>query len=195
MRHQPDKALVRASMLAARRALSPAARTAADASIAGHLAELVRGCRQVAGYVPMAGEPGGPELLPALIAAGPAVLLPILGPDRDLDWARYEGLLVAGPLAGLAEPPGPRLGPAAVTGADLVLVPALAVDLAGTRLGRGGGSYDRALVRVDPGTPVVAVLYETELLSSVPAQPHDRPVTAVLTPSGLTRLGPGAPMV
>lgn len=200
MRHQPDKALVRASMLAARRERSPAARAADDAAIVARLAEVARGCQRVAGFVPMAGEPGGPGLLTALVAAVPALLLPVLRADRDLDWARYDGSLVAGRLAGLAEPAGPRLGPTAVTGVDLVLVPAVAVDLTGTRLGRGGGSYDRALARVEPGTPVVAVLYETELVASLPAQPHDRPVTAVLTPAGLTRLGPaaggsGSPMV
>ena len=52
-------------------------------------------------------------------------------------------------------------------------------------LGRGGGSYDRALARVPPGTPVVALLYPDELRASLPAAPHDRPVTAVLTPTGL----------
>jgi 5-formyltetrahydrofolate cyclo-ligase len=72
---------------------------------------------------------------------------------------------------------------------DLVLVPALAVDRhTGVRLGRGGGSYDRALARTHPGTPVIALLYPGELLEGVPAQPHDARVTAVLTPDGLLRL-------
>jgi 5-formyltetrahydrofolate cyclo-ligase len=153
----------------------------------------VRGCRWIAGYVPMAGEPGGPELLGALSDAVDTVLLPVLRPDRDLDWTRYVGRLAPGPIAGLAEPTGPRLGPAAVMGVDLVLVPAVAVDRVGVRLGRGGGSYDRALARVMPGTPIVAILYQAEVLASLPAEPHDRPVTAALTPAGLTRLGP--PMV
>ena len=48
----------------------------------------------------------------------------------------------------MREPAGPRLGRAAVAEAQLVVVPALAVDRRGLRLGRGGGSYDRALARV-----------------------------------------------
>lgn len=58
----------------------------------------------------------------------------------------------------------------------------------GTRLGRGGGSYDRVLARVDPGILTVAAVYDSELLGSVPAEPHDRAVRAVVTPSrGITR--------
>jgi 5-formyltetrahydrofolate cyclo-ligase len=57
------------------------------------------------------------------------------------------------------------------------------------RLGRGGGCYDRALGRVPVGTFVCTLLYSGELVEEVPAAPHDRPVTAVVTPEGVTRLG------
>jgi 5-formyltetrahydrofolate cyclo-ligase len=56
-------------------------------------------------------------------------------------------------------------------------------------LGRGGGSYDRALTRVKPGVPVIALLYREELLATVPAEAHDQRVTAVLTPDGLLSVG------
>ncbi len=111
------------------------------------------------------------------------LLLPVLRPDNDLDWAVFRGTLV--PAArGLREPAGPRLGTGAIAGAELVIVPALAVDRRGVRLGRGGGSYDRALHRVGPATLVVAALYDGELLDEVPEQPHDQRVDAVVTPSG-----------
>jgi 5-formyltetrahydrofolate cyclo-ligase len=83
---------------------------------------------------------------------------------------------------------GSRLGPDAVATADVVLLPGLAVSTRGERLGRGGGSYDRALGRVPPGRPVLALLYDGELLPAVPAEPHDRPVTGVVTPSGARHL-------
>src|SRR5258705_10607575 len=117
----------------------------------------------------MLGEPGGPGLAAALAAVLPpsALLLPALRPDRDLDWAAYTGALVAGgTLTRLHEPAGPRLGIAAIATADVVLVPALAVDQQGTRLGRGGGSYDRALTRVRPGVDVVELLYPAKILPS-----------------------------
>ena len=98
------------------------------------------------------------------------MLLPLLLPDGDLDWASYEGpdSLRPGPR-GLTEPAEPPRGVTAVSSADLVLVPALAVDHSGLRLGRGGGSYDRALARVGAQVPTVALLYDTELVPVLPA--------------------------
>lgn len=145
----------------------------------------------VAAYVSLPGEPGTGPLLDALRERGRHVLLPVLRPDNDLDWARYDGRLVpAG--RGMLEPSGARLGPESVAGADVVLVPALAVGRSGMRLGRGGGSYDRALARVPVGTPTCALLHDGELLDTVPTAPHDRPVTAVATSSGVVALGSGA---
>jgi 5-formyltetrahydrofolate cyclo-ligase len=165
-------------------------RTDADA-IAQHLlaAGPVRRAATVAAYVSIGAEPGTGALLEALLTAGRRVILPVLLPDNDLDWAPHTGeLRRAG--RGLLEPPGPRLGPDAVATADVVLVPGLAVDRAGLRLGRGGGSYDRALGRVPVGTFTCVLLYDGEVLDSVPAEPHDRGVVAAATPSGVTVLRP-----
>ncbi len=142
----------------------------------------------VAAYLSIGTEPATPELFDSLRYRDIRVLAPVLADDLDLDWAAYDGpdRLAAGPR-GLRAPTGARLGPAAIAGADLVLVPALAVDERGTRLGRGGGSYDRALARVPAGRMVVALLYDGEVLPAVPAEAHDRPVTAVITPAGLRR--------
>jgi 5-formyltetrahydrofolate cyclo-ligase len=76
------------------------------------------------------------------------------------------------------------LGPAAIGTAALVLVPAFAVDGAGQRLGRGGGSYDRALLRVAVQTPIAALLFDGEIVDQVPIEEWDLPVTAVVTPEG-----------
>jgi 5-formyltetrahydrofolate cyclo-ligase len=62
-------------------------------------------------------------------------------------------------------------------------VPALAVAVDGTRLGRGGGYYDRALAHARDDAVLVAAVFDEELLESVPAGAHDRRVTAVVTPS------------
>ena len=74
----------------------------------------------------------------------------------------------------------------------MVLVPALAVDHAGNRLGRGGGSYDRALARVGPLIPLIALVYDDELLDHVPTAPHDVPVRAAVSPlTGITVMTAG----
>ena len=165
----------------AARALRDALLTTPEAEMAG----------TVAAYVSIGEEPGTHSLLFALWKRGTYVLVPKLLPGGDLDWASYEGpeSLRPGPY-GLLEPAEPPRGPSAVRGADLIVVPALAVSAAtGVRLGRGGGSYDRALGRVDPGILTVAAVYDDELVDTAPVEPHDRPVRAGVTPSrGLVRL-------
>lgn len=144
----------------------------------------------VAAYYSVGTEPDTRGLVFALWKRGSYVLLPLLRPDGDLDWASYEGpdSLAAGPR-GLLEPVEPPRGAAAITSADLIIVPALAADLGGARLGQGGGCYDRALARVGPAVLTVALLYDGELLAGIPAGPADRPVRAVAQPGrGITRL-------
>ena len=151
----------------------------------------VRRAATVAVYVAVGGEPGTGPLLDRLVALGKRVILPVVLPDFDLDWATYDGPESLERRRGLLEPVGRRLGPEAVATADVVLTPGLAVDRRGMRLGRGGGCYDRALGRVPVGTFVCALLYDGELVDELPAAPHDRPVTAVVTPAGITRLSRG----
>jgi len=148
----------------------------------------VRRAASVAAYVGVGSEPGTGPLLAGLLAAGKRVLLPVLLPDLDLDWAVHTGDAGLAPASrGLLEPTGPRLGVDAVATPDVVLVPGLAVSPTGLRLGRGGGSYDRALARVPVVTFTCVLLHDDEVGLDVPAAPHDRPVTAVATPSGVRR--------
>ena len=189
-----QKVALRDQLLTVRRRHSLAeAREDAEA-IATHLLQSpeVRRAATLAVYISLPKEPGTGPLIEQLHALGRRLILPLLLPDNDLDWAVYEGPHALVPASrGLLEPDGPRLGPDAIATADVVLCPGLAVDRRGIRLGRGGGSYDRALARVPVGTFVCTPLYEGELLDLVPAEDHDRPVTAVVTPEGVTRFGPG----
>ena len=187
-----EKAALRRRLLADRGRLSPEQRAAAGRALRDIVLELpqVQMAGTIAAYYSLSSEPDTHGLVYALWKRGGYVLLPLLRPDADLDWASYEGpdSLRPGPR-GLAEPSEPPRGMDAVTRADLVLVPALAVDRGGVRLGRGGGSYDRALARVAPGIPTIALLYDGELLDEVPADDHDQRVRLVARPSaGITRL-------
>lgn len=187
------KAAMRAEILAARRAMAAERRAAAGREIRDALLELpeLQMAGTVAAYVAVGTEPDTNGLIFALWKRGSYVLLPALQPDGDLDWASYEGpdSLAAGPR-GLQEPTEPRRGVTAITSADFLIVPALAVDRLGRRLGRGGGSYDRALARVGAGIPTVALLYQGELVSDLPAGPHDQSVRLVaVAGEGISRLG------
>lgn len=201
--HKGDtKVKQRKALLAARHSRSAAELARAATAVRATAAQLVRRAAArpdgltVAAYVPIGNEPGGPGLPAELAAPLPpgALLLPVLRPDLDLDWAAWDParpLVAAG--RGMREPAGPRLGRAALARAGLVIVPALAVDRRGVRLGRGGGSYDRALARVSPDTLKVALLHDGELVDDLPAEPHDQRVQAVITPTaGLVRLDEGA---
>jgi 5-formyltetrahydrofolate cyclo-ligase len=165
-------------------------------TLGGQLAEAllehdeVRRAATVTAYVSVGREPGTSRLIDALRAAGKRVILPVVLPDLDLDWAVYEGdESLASSSYGLLEPTGPRLGTEAVATADAALVPGLAVSDQGYRLGKGGGCYDRALARVPLGTFTCVLLYDGEVGLDVPTEPHDRPVLAAATPSGVTMLG------
>jgi 5-formyltetrahydrofolate cyclo-ligase len=187
-----EKAALRRRLLADRARLSPDQRAAAARALRDAVLELPQAqmAGTIAAYYSLASEPDTHGLVYALWKRGSYVLLPLLRPDADLDWASYEGpdSLRPGPR-GLAEPAEPPRGMDAVARADLVLVPALAVDRGGVRLGRGGGSYDRALARVGPGVPTIALVYDGELLDEVPADDHDQRVRLVARPStGITRL-------
>ena len=190
-----QKAALRTRLLTARAALPQEQRTAAGRAIRDALLERpeVQMAGTIAAYYSVGAEPDTRGLLFALWKRGSYVLLPLLRPAGDLDWASYEGpdSLVPGPR-GLLEPGEPPRGPGAGARADGVLAPALAVDRAGNRLGRGGGSYDRALARVGPMVPLIALLYDAELLDRVPAEPHDVKVRAAVSPAaGVTMTGVG----
>jgi 5-formyltetrahydrofolate cyclo-ligase len=177
------KAALRSTMRERRALRSTEERERLGVALAAHAPALGPG--PIAAFVGIRGEPHTLALLAALHARGVRVLLPILRDDLDLEWADYDGdpqSLTEG-SRGVPHPAGPSLGPEGIAAAALVLAPALAVDEEGRRLGQGGGSYDRALTRTS--APVLAVLFDDEVIDEVPAELHDRPVTGVLTPSGI----------
>lgn len=184
----PAKIAVRDRLLTTRRRRPLLEVQDAARAIAEHLLAHpeVRRAATVAAYVSTSGEPGTGPLLDGLRAAGKRVILPVLLPDNDLDWAVHAGPDTLAPARfGLLQPTTEPLGIDAIGTADVVLVPGLAVSSDGYRLGRGGGSYDRALGRVPVGTFTCVLLYDDEVGLDVPVEPHDRPVGWAASPSGL----------
>jgi len=171
------KRALREPLLAARRARSSSELAIARAAVRDVVLQRVVGPTCVAAYEPLPNEPGSVELLAALVERGVRVLVPVTQPDRDLDWVEWRP-------SGSSE----RCGRDAIGAASLVLAPALAVAADGTRLGRGGGSYDRALARRAPGATVAALVFDEELVAEVPRAPWDVPVDAAATPSGWREL-------
>lgn len=175
-------------MRATRRGRSLADREAAAGLLADRVLCLpeVVSATTVALYVSTPVEPGTLPLRGALRARGVGVLLPVLAADDDLDWALDGGRTAPGLRPAVAEPTGTLLGRAAVAQATVVVCPATAVALDGTRLGQGGGSYDRALARTH--ALLVALVHDDELVEVLPREPHDRPVHVAVTPTRTVRL-------
>lgn len=190
----------------------PAARAVLTKGLAEQVLALCSALQPatVTGYLARAGEPDLGPALASLVERGVRVLLPVAGADGTLDWriarlrsdagadgSRVEAAALGGgaPFVtvagryGIAEPAGQDLGPAALAEADLVLAPAAAAAPDGTRLGWGLGYYDRALAALPPGRAVFAVVHDDEVLAALPRQPHDTPVSGILTPTRVLRTG------
>jgi 5-formyltetrahydrofolate cyclo-ligase len=142
--------------------------------------------RCVTAYDAMPSEPSLDVLTARLQAAGVRVLVPITLGQGRLRWRDADPDLRADPLRP-EEHPGPSWGEEILPEVDVALLPALAVGAEGTRLGQGGGYYDRwvpALRQARPDAAVVAVVYPAEVGGQVPSDAHDIQVDAVLTPDG-----------
>ena len=193
---QPTKERVRAAIRVSRAVRTPDERLADDrARTELLLAAFDDWCPTVvAAYASAGAEPATGELLEALAARGTTVLLPLLsptaeGPRRTPNWAVYEGRAgLRSGLWGIPEPTSVPLGVAAIEQAELVILPGIAGTLAGDRLGTGGGWYDRALV--DTSSERWLLLNDDEVYESLPVDPWDLPVSAIVTPTRMPHCGP-----
>ncbi len=98
-------------------------------------------------------------------------------PSRILDW---DNDLVPGAY-NIPEPREEALRPYQPDEIDLLIVPGVAFDLKGNRLGYGGGYYDRFFELLKPGTPLVALVYDLQVVPEVPVEKWDRRVDLIIT--------------
>lgn len=137
----------------------------------------------IASYRSLGYEPDTTSLNEQILKSGRQLLLPVRLSDNSLEFRIWDGNLSNLVRNGkLEEPSGERY----LGAIDMMIVPALAVDKKGNRLGRGGGSYDRALDSFSGFS--VALVYEDEVLEELPTEEHDVPVRLLLTPERLIRI-------
>ncbi|MHA7153793.1 5-formyltetrahydrofolate cyclo-ligase [Arthrobacter sp. TMN-50] len=206
------KEAARQRFRAARQAMSPQDRALAAAGLQRQVSDWLldqpgtASGGLVAAYLSMAPEPGTLPLLETLIREGLDVVVPICEPGYQLSWCRWRpGVdLRRSPRAPLLEPVGQRFHYAELLesygGFALLLVPGLAVDQSGTRLGQGGGYYDRFLAQLRsavPDVPATAYLYDHELLpeQTLASTALDMPLMGAFTPSAFHRIGHGSAAV
>lgn len=178
------KRALRAEIRERRRIMPVSDRERAAEAVTRRLVELaeVRGARSVAAYLSTPDEPSTRGFLAWALGTGVRVLLPISRPDGLLDWAPYDGKDEDLDWLGMPQPTSEVLSPLAVNDVDLIIVPAAAVDGRGMRMGWGRGYFDRTLGSMGERPPVYAVVYDGEVLDSVPAERQDVPVDGAVTP-------------
>lgn len=182
----------RAHAEARMRALNPVQRRAHASRLARDLGELATalGARRVGLYSPVGAEVETRDVANELLARGMQLAYPRLHPDGSaMDFAAADGptALVPRPRTRMLEPVGPVIAPADL---DLVLVPALALRGDLTRLGRGGGHFDRYLPGLRPDAVMVGCVPEACVVDWAPREAHDVAMTLVCTETGL--FGPAA---
>jgi 5-formyltetrahydrofolate cyclo-ligase len=159
-------------------ALGPAGRLTAEQALTGILMPLREATGPVASYAAM-GDEIDPRWTEALF--GPHALPRICGKALGFHLAGREALM-AGPL-GLLQPPetAPEASP------RLLLVPVTAVAPDGTRLGQGGGYYDRTLAALRAHGPIVtvALAFDVQIADTLPCEPHDERMDWIATPTQL----------
>ena len=190
---EQQKRALRAELRERRQLLSDSQREAAASGIAEQLDILVntRNAQSISCFLSTTTEPGTRDFVTAAVKRGIRVLLPITRADGLLDWAvADDSTQVAEGLFGLPEPQGEVLGPIAVNDVDLMIIPAAAIDSTGTRLGWGRGYFDKTIGSMEKCPPVYAVIYDSEILDSLPREMHDQPVDGIVTPSRILTLSP-----
>ncbi|NMN02076.1 5-formyltetrahydrofolate cyclo-ligase [Bifidobacterium panos] len=194
-----SKQELRRAAIARRKLVAAEERTRAGAQIANHLHELPlpEHGGMVAAYVSVGSETETRPLLAALLRESYRVLVPRLGGGMDVGWGELRGADMALADCGerrLQEPAGDVLSPEILQRARMIILPALMVDECGTRLGRGGGWYDRALMHRAANAPVIAVCWPWEISPApLPHETHDLPVDGVLSPEGYRPLKRATP--
>ena len=182
-----QKRALRAELRERRRIATSTERAASDAAITHNLVTLASdlGSRSISAYLSTPDEPSTRGFLAWACSNGIRVLLPISRADGLLDWAPYDGKEEQEDDFGMPVPTSELLGPIAINSVDLIIVPAASVDSSGMRMGWGRGYFDKTLGSMENCPPVYAVLFDDELVESVPSERHDQRVDGVVTPAGI----------
>jgi 5-formyltetrahydrofolate cyclo-ligase len=181
-----SKETLRRAALDARKAfvrtLSDGERALLEQRLAQHLTSLCAGARVVGGYAPLGSEVSPLLAIEEARAVGRIVAFPAFDHPAKPFRFRAGDPLQPGPF-GMMQPK--RSAPA--VDPDLILVPLIAIDGAGTRLGRGKGHYDRALIRLrKSGARLVGIGWPLQRLrDTIPADEWDVPLDAFASADGL----------
>jgi 5-formyltetrahydrofolate cyclo-ligase len=133
-------------------------------------------------YSPVGNEVSTEGIRDHALSHGKKVFYPRLGKREELDSVRIKSCTDLRPgRFGILEPVGDEIMVERDQEALVVFVPGLAFDLRGNRLGRGRGSYDRALRRLGEYPRVVALAFEFQIVEELPVEEWDEKVHQIIT--------------
>ena len=179
------KAALRAAAHRKRAAFHPSLRSEAARIAAGHFFDRVpiETGEVVAGYWPIRDELDLRPVIARLMDSGQPVCLPVvLGDEQPLElrlWQDGAPLYEAGYGTLAPADDAPRAEP------DVVLMPLLGFDKHGTRLGYGGGYYDRTLAALGKRPRLVGFAFALQEVDHIPREEHDVPLDAIVTEEGV----------
>jgi 5-formyltetrahydrofolate cyclo-ligase len=169
----PDKTTIRRYYRQRRDSLTE--REQHSAAICRRVVDLpvYQAARVLHSYLPMRSEVDTRPLLAHAFAQGKRVVVPVVRPGvNELSHSWLASLAAEELEPGVFGTLQPRtLAPAAPGDWDLVLLPLLAFDRRGTRLGYGGGFYDRLLEAVP--VPAVGLAFAAQEAEALPREVHD----------------------
>lgn len=186
------KAALRSQAHAIRAAIPQADRADAAAAVAAAFFKDVAPAASdvVAAYWRIRDELDCQPILVRLMDNNHTVILPVvLGAEEPLDlrvWEQGEALYEAGFGTLAPSEQAPRAEP------DLVIMPLLGFDKNGTRLGYGGGYYDRTLANLSKKPRLIGLAFAAQELDEIPREAHDVPLDAVITENGIRHFGASA---
>ena len=185
------KTSLRAEARARRGARTSAQRRELTPGITEALSSLVADLEatSVAIFLSTPQEPQTREAIRVLSARGIRFFAPVSRPGGSMAWTLVDANTPE--RSGVGGMPEPDVGEGDTSTSitvDAVICPAAAVDDTGTRLGWGGGYYDRFLADLPAGTPVFALVFDDDVVSDLPREAHDVPVSGVITPRGWQRI-------
>ena len=188
-----DKEDIRAAMISWRKSLAPDNREHLSHAAAVHVLQSSawKNAETVALYMAMPSEINARALADAAWQDGKTVLLPLCSKKvkGEMQFIPCPGphSLRPGPF-GILEPVPALCGdacPSAVP--DLVIVPGVVFALNGTRIGMGGGYYDRLFAQpLYSATRRIGFCYNFQIVPSLPREPWDIPMHALCTEKGIT---------
>lgn len=142
--------------------------------------ELSKTTGDVAIYMSLPEEPPTEKLIAEVRKLGRNVWLPRIS-GTDLLWVKNPESFNTGPYD-ILEPVGDAVFAKELTQLGAIVLPGLAVDVKGTRLGKGKGFYDRVLVQLNENVKKIVLLFDSEFILEIPKEAHDQPVHTIATP-------------